>query len=70
MHPSVATLLGFVVGILIPVSCLVGLAHLQGIDTAHLDLIAGLMKMAVTGLLPINILLGGILGVLLSLATR
>jgi len=35
-----------------------------------LDLIAGLMKMAVTGLLPINILLGGILGVLLSLATR
>jgi len=55
--------------------CFVSFAHFQGIDTAHPDLlmaalIAALRNMAVTGLLPVNILLGGILGVLLSLATR
>jgi len=75
MHPSVATLLGFVVGLIIPAACFVGFAHFQGIDTAHSDLliaalIAALRNMAVTGLLPINVLLGGILGVLLSLASR
>ena len=75
MHPSVGALLGFVVGLIVPAMCFVSFAHFQGIDTAHPDLlmaalIAALRNMAVTGLLPVNILLGGILGVLLSLATR
>ena len=78
MHPSVGALLGLVVGLIMPAACFVGFAHPQaamGIDPAHLDLLiadltAALKNMAVAGLLPINILLGGILGVLLSLASR
>ena len=75
MNPSVAVLLGFVVGLIMPAICFAGFAHFQEIDTAHPDLLiaaltAGLRNMAVSGLLSINILLGGIFGVLLSLATR
>jgi len=72
MNPAVAVLLGFVVGLIMPAICLFGLSEVQnaiGINMAHLDLNAVAMNMAVSGLLPISVLLGGILGVLLSLAT-